>query len=123
MSVIQDPVILSFVAAADLSAKQYFLVKISDSNTVDLTGNGEAAVGVLLNKPALGQIAQVQIGGLAKVVCAGALNAPVRLGSDAAGKATTGASTDYCVGLLTQDVSGDGSIGEVILAPVPHLVP
>lgn len=123
MSVIQEPVILSFVAAADLSAKQYFLVKISDSNTVALCGDGDPAVGVLINKPKSGEIAQVQIGGLAKVVCGTALNAPIRLGSDAAGKAVLGASADYCVGLLTQDVSGDGSIGEVILAPVPHLVP
>lgn len=123
MSVIQEPVILSFVAAADLSAKQYFFVKMTDANTVNLAGNGEAAVGVLINKPTSGQIAQVQIGGLAKVVAAGALNAPVRISADAAGKATTATTGEYVTGLTTQDASGDGSVVECILAPVPHVVP
>jgi len=123
MSVIQTPVTITLLAKVDLSAKQYFLVKISDHDEVDLAGDGEAAVGVLLNKPKAGQPALVQIGGLAKVVAAGALNAPVRIASNAAGKATTATAGEYVVGVTTQDASGDGSIVECILSPVPHVVP
>jgi hypothetical protein len=123
MSVIQTPVTITLLAAADLSAKQFFLVKIDDANEVDLAGDGQAAVGVLLNKPKAGQPALVQIGGLAKVVAAGALNAPVRIMSTAAGKATTSTTGKYVVGVTTQDASGDGSIVECVLSPVPHVVP
>jgi hypothetical protein len=74
-------------ADADLSAKQYFLVKATATG-VDLntTLNGPV-LGVLTNDPASGKAAAVQVVGVARVVAGAAFAAGDLLKSDANGKA------------------------------------
>jgi hypothetical protein len=123
MSVIQTPITFTAVAGADLSAKQFHFVKVSAANQVNTCGDGEAGVGVLLNKPKSGEPALVQIGGLSKVVVGAGLTAGARVMSSSAGKALTATTGKNVLAVLTQTGTGDGSIVECVLSPVPHVVP
>jgi len=77
------------LAAADLSAKQYFLTKIDTDGKVALCGDGESFIGSLCNKPESGEVAQVVVLGVGKVVAGGAITAGDKIASDADGKAKT----------------------------------
>lgn len=79
----------SMVAAADLSAKQYFIVKKNTTNNqVALCSvDGEIFIGVLQNKPVSGIAADVQMSGVTKVECGETLAAGDLWGTDNAGKA------------------------------------
>jgi hypothetical protein len=98
-------------AGQDLSAKQYFFVTIASDGQIDPTGDGAAAVGVLLNDPAAaGRAAEVCIGGLTRVEAGGTVAAGAAVASDAAGNAVTAATGDIILGTA---VTG-GADGEVI---------
>lgn len=59
-----DPRIYSFVAGANLSALQYTFVKFgADNKTVAACGANERAIGILMNKPLLGERAEVALPG------------------------------------------------------------
>ncbi len=56
------PNIKGYLAAEDLSAKQYYFVKLStDDKHVALCGANERAIGVLMNAPESGQGAEVAL--------------------------------------------------------------
>lgn len=79
----------SYVAGADLSAKQYLAVKLTAANTVGVAAAGEKAIGVLQNKPTSGLAAAVREIGRTKLVVDGnaaAIAAGDFLKSDALGK-------------------------------------
>jgi len=58
---------ITFKAAADLSAKQYYAVKLSADNTVNVSGANERAIGILQNKPdTAGDSAVVRVAGVSK---------------------------------------------------------
>lgn len=58
----------TFEAAADLSAKQYRLVKMSGANTVNVASAAtDAIIGVLQNEPKSGEAAVVRLEGTSKV--------------------------------------------------------
>ena len=99
------------VAAADLSTKQFFLVKMS-STGINLAGNGELTLGVLQNKPdALGKAATVaSVGSTSKCIAAEAITAGADVASDAAGKAVNAASGDYILGIALDTVTTDGDL-------------
>jgi hypothetical protein len=81
------------VAAADLSAKRYYFVKRTSTTEVNLCGAGEIAMGVLCNKPELGDVADVQCIAYGRVEAGGTFAIGDPLKSDAAGKAVK-ADTD-----------------------------
>jgi len=89
-------------AAADLTAKQFYLVKRTSATEVNICGAGEVALGVLVNKPNTGEAADVFAFGYAQVVSDGnaaaiAIGDPLK--SDAAGKAVKAATNhDHIVG-------------------------
>ena len=61
--------VITLPAAADLSAKQFYFVKIDTSGQAALAATtGEAVIGVLQNKPTQGQAAQVMVQGITKAV-------------------------------------------------------
>ena len=69
MSYEMDTLDVTLLAAGDLSTYQYKFVKLSADNTVTYAGAGEAAIGVLQNKPsAAGQAARVRVFGVTRVV-------------------------------------------------------
>lgn len=105
----------SYIAAADLSAKQFFFVKLDSAGKVALSGDGEAAIGTLQNKPESGQIALVQCYGQAKFVGSASLTIGAVIASDANGKGAAIAAGEYGVGTVAENPGADTQIGSVLL--------
>jgi hypothetical protein len=79
----------TLAAGADLSAKQFFFVKVNSSGVLVLCDAtvGEGAAGVLQNDPTSGQAAGFRYGGISKVKCGGSFNPGDKVSADSAGKA------------------------------------
>ena len=104
-------------AAADLSTKQFYAVKMT-STGINLAGDGERVDGVLQNKPtALGQAAEVETLGLTKAIGADAIAQGASVASDANGKFVTAASGDYIAGTAWTACGADGELFTVLLRP------
>jgi hypothetical protein len=101
-----QPVKWSFVAGADLSAKQYYFVKSNgtDNQVIVCAAATDVPIGVLQNAPASGGVAEVCIAGITKVSSDAALTAGNRIGTSADGQAgakTAGTdTTEYAVGIV-----------------------
>lgn len=97
-------------AGADLSAKQFFAVKIdtsADRQVVLASTGGEGIYGILQNKPAAGQAADVGIAGITKAQCGGTVTRGDLLMTDTAGKLITATSTNHAIGIaLESGVAG-----------------
>lgn len=106
---------LSLDAGADLSAKQYFFVKAGTSaNQAVVCGDGENALGVLINAPISGEPAAIAFSGVVKVSAGGSIALGARVASDAAGEAVTAASGDYVLGVALE-AADDGDVIRVAL--------
>ena len=105
----------SYVAGADLSAKQYYVVEEATTGLITVCDNaGDYPVGVLQNKPASGQAAQVRQSGITKCVSDGSGTA-IAIGDDvgtsATGKCIKKASdADRTIGRAKSPSSADGVI-------------
>jgi hypothetical protein len=100
---ISQAVKITLVAAADLSAKQYYFVKLdSDGKAALCSGATDKPIGILQNAPTAGVEAEVVIVGGSKVVAGGTLDEGNSVGTDANGKAVAYAqgtdTTKYVVG-------------------------
>lgn len=104
----------SLTASSTLAAKQFYAVKAHTSNNqVALCDtDGEVILGVVQNKPAAGEAANVMMSGVTKVVAAETLTAGDNWGTDANGTAKkiegtiTGADVgDYSAGKVLQGAS------------------
>ena len=74
----------TFEAGADLSAKQYYFVKLSAANTVNVcTAITDIPIGILQNKPGSGEAATVCLFGISKVSANGTLAAGNLIGTSA----------------------------------------
>lgn len=105
-------------AAADLSAKQFFCVKISAANAVNLAAaSTDAVIGILQNKPKSGAEAQVATGGLTKAHAGAAITAGAKVMSDANGKVIpyVGSAGNCCIGIAKDGAGADGDIFSVYL--------
>ena len=113
----------TFKAAADQSAKQYYLVELSAADTVAVcNAAADRVIGVQMNKPAAaGQATDVRILGIAPVVSDGsgtAIAAGDYVGPNSAGKAVKKATADYSVcGIALAASSADGTVIPVLLLP------
>lgn len=108
-----QPVVVTFPAGADLSAKQYYAMQIESDGEVNLATASTAVIGVLQNKPdAQGKASAVAVGGISKAVVNGTVAIGDRLASDANGKfaTTTTNNDDYGAVALGANASGDGLI-------------
>lgn len=81
----------TLIAGADLSTKRNHLVKISSANDATkgrlvLAGAGDLCF-PLTNAPANGDAGSVKWGGIATVICGGAITAGNQLAADASGQA------------------------------------
>lgn len=86
-------------AAADLSAKQFYAVKITAARAVNLASTGgEGIYGILQNKPPSGEAADVGLIGVTKAIAGGTIAAGDLLMTDTAGKLITATSTNHAVG-------------------------
>lgn len=78
----------TFTASADLSAKQYYIVKMSGDNTVTVCAAvTDVPIGVLQNAPASGGQAVVRVFGMSKVSADATLAAGNIIGTSADGQA------------------------------------
>ena len=78
----------TFTASADLSAKQFYIVKMSGDNTVTVCAAvTDVPIGVLQNKPASGGQAVVRVFGMSKVSADATLAAGDIIGTSADGQA------------------------------------
>lgn len=113
-SYIGGPTVGNLVAAADLSAKQFFVVKISNTGKVALQTTANAAGGgVLLNTPAAGEAAEIAVvgsGASVPVTAGGSITAGDKVSVDGDGKVQTRSSTNAWIGTALQS----GASGEVI---------
>jgi hypothetical protein len=92
MSVTVDGPRRNYTAKVDLSAKQFFIVKLdTDETKVDLCAAATSfIIGTLCNAPKIGEVAEVAMrhgGATAKVKAGGSITAGADLTSDSAGKA------------------------------------
>lgn len=110
----------SYVAGADLTARQFRFVRLSTTadNTVIICGAGEKPFGVLLNKPNTGETAQIApcgTGAICTLEVDGAAGAIVRgdaLASDADGQGVVDATDGAQVGAIAQQTSS--ALGDLI---------
>lgn len=110
----------TFVAAADLSAKQFYIVKLdSSSNGVALSAAAtDTSIGVLQNTPASGEAATVRFLGTSKVVAGAAITKGAYVTADSSGKgAATTTDRDNAIGIALEAAAADGDIFEIMLLP------
>ena len=112
----QQPVKLSIKAAGDLSAKQYFFVKLDASGDVVVCdGITDIPIGVLQNAPLQNASAEVCVLGVTKVSADAALNEFDLIGTSADGQAdakTVGSDiTEYVVGQMITATTAAAELG------------
>lgn len=105
-------------ASADLSAKQYYLVKMSGDNTVTVCAAAtDIPVGVLQNAPGDGETAEVLAIGVTKVVGDEDLDAGDLIGTSGDGQAAeVVAGTDTTVYIVGQVLQGNTTAGGYVTA-------
>lgn len=88
------------VAAADLSAKQFYAVTIDSDGKVALpTAQGQRTFGILQNDPESGKVAEVGFEGRSKYIAGGTIAAGDQLTTDSGGKLVTAYGSDRVVGI------------------------
>lgn len=92
----------SLLAAADLSAKQYFAVKITAADTINLSGAGENAIGILQNKPTSGQTATVMVMGESMAMYGDTVTAGANLMANASGKLVPATGTNAVIAVARE---------------------
>jgi hypothetical protein len=109
-------------ADADLSANQYYLLKRTATGVALAVAN-DRCLGVLVNKPKLGQDAAIQVAGVAKVRAGAAVAINDYVKADATGRAIT--STGEAAGTLVEIIgialdaaSAAGDVIRVLLTRV-----
>ena len=117
---------ITLVAGEDLSAKQYYFVKINSSGQAVLcSGATDKPIGVLQNSPISGAEASVTVVGGTKVVASASIDEGVQIGTASTGKADAKVAgtdtTEYVVGTV---ILASGADAEILTALVncasPH---
>lgn len=105
-------------ASADLSAKQYYFVKMSGEKTVTVcAATTDNPIGVLQNAPTSGQPAEVCVVGLTKVSGDADLDYGNVIGTSSDGQAAAyAAGTDTTKYLVGRVIAGNGAAGGLITA-------
>lgn len=107
--------LISFKAGADLSAKQFYPVKLTGDNTIDVAGDTDVIIGILQDAGVVaGAAAKVCVNGISKFASNDTLVAGnvIMPGTSGAVTATTGKSV---IGIVTESASAN-EIGSVLLA-------
>ena len=108
--------IQAMTAGADLSTHQYKLVKFGASKSeVVLCGNAEKPLGVLMNSPKSGEVAEVAVQGGAKVKIASTMSSlGGSVASAASGVARAAVAGEWAIG-TQQDAGVSGDIIPIII--------
>jgi hypothetical protein len=111
-------------ADSDLSAKQYYIVKVSAANKVDVCNSAALAIGVLQNAPGDTHAAEVLSIGRSKVVSDGsgtAIAAGDKVMSDGNGKAVKATGQSVSIGTAMGASSADGTVIEILMTGIGPL--
>lgn len=120
MATTESMTCLSLNASADLSTHQFKFVKVSGSNAVTIVAaSTDVALGVLQNKAASGQPAQVAIAGRTKVIAGAAVAAGAHVMPNASGLAVTATATNRARGIALTAAANANELIDVALLIVP----
>lgn len=110
---------MTLEAAADLSALQYHLMRISAINKTNLAtvATTSTLLGTLLNKPKSGEFASIGFFGESKVVAGGVITAGDLITTTTSGRAAVVASAQIAVGRALETSANDGEIIKVLFFP------
>jgi len=120
MSVPFDPKIMARRSDADLSSSAWKMVIAVGDNDTDVAGANGNVIGILTDDVKDGSSTaafnSVQIGGIGKVLCGGAITAGVSFKADASGDAVSAtADNDICMGYMLE-TAADGDLAACIIA-------
>ena len=113
-------------AAADLStglggqggSGQFLAVKITAARQVNICTTGDYAYGILQNKPASGQAADVGIMGVSKAVCGGTVSAGDYLTPNTSGQLITATTTAQPrIAVAIEAATGVSTVFTVAIVP------
>ncbi|MFA5429836.1 MAG: hypothetical protein WC329_01600 [Candidatus Omnitrophota bacterium] len=110
----------SFISTNDLHLKQYYAVKLSANRTVILpTADTDVCIGILLNKPEAGQMAEVMVIGRTPVVSGEAITYGNKIRIANGGKAMVfdpdTDTTSYGCGQCIESSGDDGQYANAIV--------
>lgn len=100
-------------AAADLSAQQFRAMRVTGNFQVNVANAaGQSVIGILQNKPTLGQPADVMMAGVSKAVAGAAIAVGVEVMAGADGRIVTAATAGSNV--IGVALEAAGAAGEII---------
>jgi len=103
-------------AATDLSEKQWYILRISDDDTVNTGNTTSYPIGILQDNPAAeGRGANVRISGLSKCVAGEEITAGNPIASDSSGKGVVATSDSYMIGIALIGAGAEDQIFTVRL--------
>lgn len=107
---------ISLIAAADLSAKQFYFVAVDTNGKAALTGDDGNPIGVLQNKPAAGEAAQICVAGVTKLYIGteSGLGAGYNVGCDANSAGKVSDTGSFRCGVSLEDPTADGDIVSIL---------
>ena len=114
-------------AAADLSGKQYHLMRLSGAGLCNVASHAAGAAGtlfgVLQNKPTSGHAATLAYEGESKVVAGGNISANAYITTNGSGRATAASSGNMVAGIALEAAAADGDVIRCLLRqpfPLPR---
>lgn len=111
----------SWAAGADLSAKQWYAVQLTTSETITAADATVRSIGILQNAPTATQVASVMLMGISRAVTDGsgtAIACMDTLAPDANGKLVkTTTDNDEAVAIALEPSTADGKIIAVFVLP------
>ncbi len=111
-----QPETLSLVAAADLSAKQFYFVKVDSNGKADLpTASADRVIGVLQNKPKSGEVAEIRVLGGTKLAASGTISAGGEVMPHTDGTARAAATSGNTVRAIALEAAASGDIFSAML--------
>ena len=120
MSTMEALQTISLDAAADLSAKQYTLVKVSGDNGIAANVLATTlSIGILQNEPPSGSPGTVAIAGISKAIAGAAVAAGAQVMSDTTGRVITATGSGaYVVGVALEACNNANEVIRVLLLPL-----
>ena len=117
MAIFNELTALALEAAADLSGKQYHIVRASAAGKTNQASEAvhSSMFGVLQNKPQSGETATVAYAGPSKVVAGGAVTANAFVTCNGSGRAADVASGQMTIGRALEAATTDGEVISVLL--------
>lgn len=108
----------SFLAGEDLSAKQYYFVKLNSSgNVICCSGITDVAIGILQNKPESGEIASILMLGKSKLSADAAFSIGAVIAPSADGQGQTAVATQSPGARALEAATVAGQLVEVFVFP------